>query len=549
MSENLNANAFEAEIDERGVAVVSEIDPEEVDRALAESGRFRSFLPPQVYRALASWAEVPQSRTRRDRSIFQRDKFVTPGKVFEQMAMSYDALDDDIVGNVADTSEAMTFQKVTFECEDKDQEDVWNQIGRDLDLDTWVRQAWRELFTVSQFYGVRWWGRKTYKVRGKREKRDSRKEFDLMVPVGMGLLDPTRVVPVKNDIFGNSQLAWIASEGDLKQWGELNEAGLQNDEVVRSLFTGRYTPSPSEVKTFDREDIPPDNLMLLNPQYVFGHTLTKSPFERWSRIRMKAIFPLLDLKHQLREMDRAFLLGGINFLVLVTRGSDQIPTTRQEVADTNAFMRAQSKSPVIVSDHRINIEIITPEVEHILNEDKWAVLDERVMMRLWGTFQLPSETSNRETSVTLGKVIARGLQNRRHMLKRNLEKNLIRPVTDNDLNPEFKKDAKIEFAPRRMELEQDEALITVLQELRDRGDLSRETLLREFNFDQDLEARRREHEDEKYEDVFKPVQVPFDSPDKTATPGGAGRKGGRPAGKPAPKDKKAAEKRQAAQEE
>ena len=191
-----------------GVAVVSEIEPEEVGRALTESDRFQSFLPKQVYRAIASWAEAPQGfGTRRNRSLFQRDKFVTPGKVFEQMAMAYDALDDDIVGNVVDTSEAMAFQKITFECDDKDQEDVWNQIARDLDLDTWVRQAWRELFTVSQFYGVRWWGNKTYKVRGKRDKRTSRKEFDLLVPIGLGLLDPTRVVPVENDHF-RSTTSW-----------------------------------------------------------------------------------------------------------------------------------------------------------------------------------------------------------------------------------------------------------------------------------------------------------------------------------------------------
>ena len=69
-----------------------------------------------------------------------------------------------------------------------------------------------------------------------------------------------------------------------------------------------------------------------------------------------------------------------------------------------------------------------------------------------------------------------------------------------------------------------------LQELRDRGDLSRETTLSEFQFDQELEAQRRENEDDKYGKIFKPVNVPFDSPNKT-TPSGSGRKGGQ---KPAP---------------
>lgn len=237
---------------------------------------------------------------------------------------------------------------------------------------------------------------------------------------------------------------------------------------------------------------------------------------------MKSIFPLLDLKHQLREMDRAWLLGGINFIVLVTRGSDTIPTTRQEVEGTAAQVRGQSKSPIIVTDHRINIEIITPDVEHVIDPKKWAVLDERIMARLWGTFQMSSELSERENSSSLGKVISQGLQSRRHMLKRTMEKEIIQRTLD--LEGELDEEVKIEFSPRRMQIEQDAALATVLQELRDRGDISRETLLSEFNYDQGLEAVRREIEDERYKNIFKPVNVPFDSPNKGTTPGGSGRK-------------------------
>lgn len=35
---------------------------------------------------------------------------------------------------------------------------------------------------------------------------------------------------------------------------------------------------------------------------------------------MKSIFELLDLKQQLRQMDRAHLIGGSNFIVLMTMG-------------------------------------------------------------------------------------------------------------------------------------------------------------------------------------------------------------------------------------
>lgn len=506
-----------------GVAVISDVPPQEVAEAMGRQPFVD--MDGRIRRALAEWAEQSVPTPRYNRGVFQRDKYVTPGQVYQQMAMAYDSLDDDIVGAVADTSESMTFQKIAFESSEKDDEDIWNQIGKDLDLDSWVRMAWRELFAVSQFYAVRMWGRKTYRVRGKGEQRARRKEYPLVVPLALGFLDPTRVFPVQSDLFGGGSLAWIASESDMLLYRETRE-GSQSDDLVRNLWLGPYKPTEQEKRALDHEDVNPDSLMLLNPQYVWRHTLTKSPFERWPRLRMKSIFPILDLKHQLREMDRAFLLGGINFIVLVTRGTDQMPTTTSEVEAMATQVRTQSKSPIIVSDHRIKIEIITPDLGNVLNRDMWSVLDERIMLRLWGTFQFPSQSPSRETSVTLARVIARGLQSRRHMLKRTIEKNLIGAVTHHPANEDrFSSDAKIEFTPRRIELEIDPAVVAIIQELRDRGDLSRETVLNEFNFDQDLEAMRRKYEDDEYGDVFKPVNVPFDSPQKT-TPSGSGRKGG-----------------------
>ena len=531
------ASAVEAVV-KGGVAITSEIDPEDVEESLkGEVGRELEKFFPQVKRALAHWAEDIQAnvevggRTLSRESYWPRDRYVTPGRVFEQMALAYQSLDDDIIGAVADTSEAIAFQKVSFQCaEDEDQQDVWKQIGRDLNIDGWVRQAWRELFTCSQFYGVRQWGTKVYKVRGQGDVRKKRKQFKLVLPVKLGFLDPTRVVPIQNDVFGEAQLAWVASRWEQQNWGD-NLANMGG--ITPQLIVGPYKPSEKEKEDMEAEGIPTDQLWKLNPLMVFRHTLTKSTYERWSKLRLKSVFPLLDLKTHLREMDRAWVRGGINFIVLVTRGTDERPTTAAEVASTTTQMRTQSRSPVIVSDHRISIEIITPDIQHVLDKDKWTVLDERIMMRLWGTFQIPSQTSNRETSVTLGKVIARGMGSRRHMLKRTIEKELIRAITENPVNEkaEFDASCSMEFAPRQMELETDPALITLIQELRDRGDLSRETVLTEFNFDQDLEKARREKEAEEYDDVFTPVNVPFDSPEKT-TPGGSGRTGGRPGGQP-----------------
>lgn len=518
-----NENNFESEII-GGVAVASQIDPSEVRDSLeGELGR-KLDLYPGVSRALATWAEGGSGGRHQTRGLFQADKYVTPKTVYDQMKVSYTSLDDDVVGNVADVSEAMAFQKITFETmDDKDQENVWHQIARDLDLDSFVRTMWRELYVTSVVYPVRWWGKKTYKVKTMKEKRQSRKEYDIVVPVKLGFLDPLKVVPVNPDPFGGTQLAYIVDE---------DFSPSETDEFTSMMFLGQYTPSEAEAAKLEEEEVDADRLQLLNPLYVWQHTLTKSPFERFSRVRMKSIFPLLDLKHQLREMDRAFLLGGINFIVLVTRGTDTIPTTKTEVDNTAAQVRAQSRSPIIVSDHRINIEIITPDIQHVLNDSKWDVIDQRILARLWGMFVMPDDTGNKETSMTMGRVIARGMASRRYMMKRSIEKHVIQAVTEHPMNGGsvgFDKDTFIEFSPRRMELEFDPSVVSMIQSLRDRGDMSRETVLTEFGFDQSLEASRREYEDERWPDTFDIPDVPFDSPNK-GNPDQSGRRGGRPDG-------------------
>ena len=531
MSAGADEHGHEATVEE-GVVVVTEIDPAMVEASLDDGildGYAGSPWMQPVQRALASWAEDMQGQGRgrgRDRSIFDRNKFVTPGRIYEQMAMAEEAMDDDVVGGVYDTSEAMAFKKMTMQCKDPDQRDVWNQIAKDINLDAYLRMIFRELFKVSQYYGIVWWGTNTYKVRGKGESRERRKTFTISSPVGVGILDPTRVVPVGNTLFGGYSLAWIADEGELELFTKVKDRVL-DDQVIAQIIAGKYTPSAAEGKKLQTEGVPIDRLFLLNPDNTWRGTLTKATYERWARLRMKSIFTLLDMKHQLREMDRAFLLGGINFIVLVKKGTDALPVKKaSEVTMVADQMRSQSKSSVIVSDHRLEIEIITPDLDHILASDKWGVLDDRIRLRLWGSIAPPSETGNTESQVTLAKVVGLGIENRRHMLKRDIELAII-DATQNR-NDELTEPASIEYAPRRLDLLFDPQVASIFQEIRDRGDLSRKTLLEEFGFDVDMERQRREEEkpDDK---TFEPVNVPFDSPDKT-TPSGSGKKGGRPAG-------------------
>jgi hypothetical protein len=100
-------------------------------------------------------------------SMFNRVLYSVSESPYEQMHVARQAVrNDDIIGGVADVTEALMFDGLKFEGPDVDDADIWNQIAADLNLDGFARACHRELFTCSQVVVAMWMGRKTYQVRG-----------------------------------------------------------------------------------------------------------------------------------------------------------------------------------------------------------------------------------------------------------------------------------------------------------------------------------------------------------------------------------------------
>jgi hypothetical protein len=150
-----------------------------------------------------------------------------------------------------------------------------------------------------------------------------------------------------------------------------------------------------------------------------------------------------------------------------------------------------------------------------------------------------------EDSLKLARVVARGMENRRHMVRRCIEKYIINPTVK--ANEEFTSEPKLMFYPKRIALDFDINLATFFLDLRDRGEISRDTMLSEFDFDQAEEARKRKIEKERYDSTFE-TAVPYSGnlgqlgPNAQPQPGAAGGAGGQKAGNSA--DPKAAGRNQ-----
>ena len=466
-----------------------------------------------IQRWTSNFSTTSSSGNGRYGGIFDRDRYLTPDNIFNQFKTAKDAAEnDDTVSGVLETTEALAFSSMSIECEDEDEENVWGQIVDDLNLDSMLRAMWREQFTVSQFYAITHWGTKTYRVKGTSKSGvKKKKQYKLTVPKGITLIDPLKVVPVGNFAFGQEKLVYVADQTEGADFDKVLAGENTADVVVRNVIQGRYVPSRDEKKklqTITGKNC--DHLFFLNPDKVWRHTDTRPSYERFAICRMKSVFEILDLKQQLRQMDRAYLIGGTNFIVLVKKGSDEYPAKPAEINALASQVRATARVPVIVGDHRLEIEIITPKLDNTLKPERYNTLDARITARLYQMFMTGNYAAGAkgDDSIKLARVVARGIESRRHMIRKAIEKEILLKAFEKN-SDKLDSEPRLLFHPKRIALDFDQNVALFMQDLADRGHISRDTLLSEFDFDQSEEARKREREIEHYDDILAPRAVPF----------------------------------------
>lgn len=508
----------------------------------------------EIARALSTWVE--EGRRPGRASLLDRRGYLASDSFFDELFTARVAMrDDDCVSGLADVTEGLIFQATKWEAEDGDLADVFNQISAALDMDAYMRTAYRELMGASQVVTATQWGYRTFKVRGRtappppepvapaadgtiappvppRKGRPRRKVYaDLWVPTAITVLDSSKVIPVGNQVWGRTGLAWHATQGDMDTWARVESEGGLIDPTMDNLILGPYRPGRTEADELIKHGVDPKALLLLDPARVWRHTLTMAPYQIWPDNRMRSIFRHLDLKQQLMDADRVQLVGAANYILLVKKGSDAHPGTQEEVTHLKENFRTVAKLPVIVSDHRLDIEIITPKVDLTLSKEKYDVLDERIIRRLLGAF-VPEASSNSRNASGMGRMVSRLLESRRHMLKRSNERHIAASIMA--LNPQLSGEVEPNFAyvPARVEVGSDMEFLNAVMAARTRNELSRETYLETLGFDQEVELQRIMDERE-YADLFFQTHTPFDSPagnNAGLPPGSYGSTGGRPRG-------------------
>ncbi len=458
--------------------------------------------------ALTSWANAVQGRELRGpQSLLNatRNTYTSNGTDIGELKAAYRARKDDVVGGALDVLEGLALQGVKFEGESLDESDVYNQVAADIDLDSLLRKMFRELMTYSQVTIAVTWHTKEFKLRGRtvvesvdpadqtvvdpkmKVGRRRRGSYTIKAPGRVVILNPTAVIPVGDYEAGRGRLAYAVTESTMRGW--------RSDPLLSEIVEREYRVTDSEeIKWVGEQGLNIDQLLLLREDRVARHCLTKSDYERYPDVRLSSVFPLLDLKEQLRRADRTTLVGVANHLILVRKGTEKQPGTQREIDNLQRNVDVLATLPVLVSDHRLMVDIVSPDMSNTLNNDRYDTLDRRIMSRVIGALSVASSGQRNESTLTTGRMVARLLESRRHMIKRFLEQVIFDPMQeasrDNLPSNRLVDGAGITFVPKQVELDNDANFYSTLQAARARNDLSRESYLEAIGFDSAVELQR-----------------------------------------------------------
>ncbi len=345
-----------------------------------------------------------------------------------------------------------------------------------------------------------------------------------MVPRAISLLDPLRVIPVGSFLFNQEKLVYIAEVEEAKEISEkMDELNKARDPVVDQMFIGRYEPGPMKLqeirKLTGQLDLRAEQLFYLNPENCWRVTATRPAYDKFATVRLASIFELLDLKHILRAMDREEMLSATNVIILVKKGSDEYPAEPGELAAAAAQVTQAARIPIIVSDHRMEVEIITRKTDKVLQPERYNGLDSRLTARLYQILSTGNYASGTATdsSPNLFKIIASTMEARRDNIRDALMTRVINTTWERN-NKQLVEYPSMNFYPRRIALDFDNNISTFMQDLKDRNVISAETLLAEMDILLDEEIAKIKREQEKYPDILMQYQVPYSATTTTGKP-------------------------------
>lgn len=450
-------------------------------------------------------------------SLLARTQFRTPVNVIEEIKLARELAErDDDIGSTIGSMLAMAFADgmENFH-EDEKTVAIFNAACREANMDLVLAELYREYLISAQINSVSLFTRTTldYSLTGATRSRSA----SVAVPL-IGVLPAENVRVLDNDMFRTGQLAYEPDNAQLAMWLEkfwnpntsaaTKHAMALEDRVAATLFTGPVDPEYIWDSGVDGT-YGNCKLYVLNPRLVHRTAMPKGAW-KYPRPLLTRDFALLEAKRLLNIMDYALLQGGSNFIVIAKKGTDQKPATPLELQNLKEVVRTASKTGVIVGDHRLTFDIITPDLKELLNPEKRKMLGRKLAMALLRVPEHPTENTGTEGGESDLEMLARTIQFDRHLIKRHVESGTYGEMVKRNGNV-LAGLAKLWFP--KIILQGTQYFTDYVLKLRDRGDIPRAWAIEAAGFDYEAAVQQRRRELQSGDDqVLRPAAVPFSSP-------------------------------------
>lgn len=465
-------------------------------------------------------------------SLLARSKFTVPRDIFEEIRLCRDiAQHDDDIRTVIRMLIAVAYEggMRNFH-EDEQTRALFNEMAKKMNLDHWFEEIYREYLIAQQVTTVTAWIRErvSWTPDGSEEEQEER----LACP-RTTLLFAEDIRCINPGVFGEEALAYIPQKKQLREWLEeffdprttpARKAALARQDPVSSvLFTDRVRPEEVE-NSFTATGLPLWAYKL-NPRMASRFTAPKGT-DPYPRPLLTANLALVEAKRLLNLMDYSLLQGGANFIVVAKKGNDQYRATQAELENLGRMVARASRTGVIVGDHRLDFDIITPNLTELLNHEKRALLGRKLAALMIGVPEVPVDSGGSDVMSAYMEFVARVITADRNKVKRHVESAVYDETAKRNRRVFTSGPAKIWHY--KIVLQGLQFFTDMVLKLGDRGNISRRTLTEVAGFSWDAEVSQRQAElDSGVDEVMVPGAVPHDSPLNRA-PNDSGD--GRPAG-------------------
>jgi hypothetical protein len=448
-------------------------------------------------------------------SMLARTPFRTPQNVIEEIKLARQMVDqdDDLKATIGYLANIAFGDGMRNQHPDEKTQALFNRIAREMNLDYVWQELYREWLIASQVNTVTVFTRKrlNFNPDGTEDNVSSQVTCPLT-----GVIPAEDIRVLGTDLFGNADLAYKPPEQHLESWlreffakettAARRDEMRRDNPILAALFVEEVQVPWNDMDLFSSGQ----TLYRLNKRLVRRTTMAKGAVA-YPRPLLTANFALLEAKRLLNVMDYALLQGGTNYIVVAKVGSDQKPGTQPEVDNLMDQVRSASKSGVLVGDHRVSIEIITPKLDELLSPSKRKLLGRKLSMLL---LRLPEQVTGdggTEGIKAEQAGIATNVMGDRRQLRRHIERHVWDETADR--NPgTFTKGAPSIWFPRIV-LAGVKDFQEAVTAARDRGDIPRRYAVEMLGYDYDSGLAERKRELARGDDdILTPASVPFSSP-------------------------------------